>query len=411
MFQTVIAPERPSASTAAPPLSLEQPQVPRQTAPAPRARMAYIDGLRGLAMLMVLGFHCWLSAGVALPLAIGRWRFDGTFLLQHGYLGVHLFLVLSGFCLAYPLTREGAAGMRLEIGRFARRRAWRILPPYYVALALFSLRPLLEKALATAAGHPHHAVEFYTPGQVLSHVFMVHNFSPAWQRTINGSFWSLALEWQLYLVFPLLVWGFRRWGPGRTLLASLALTMVYRAWVYATQVIPGTMPYTSEQSIGCFFAYGLMPGRLFEFVLGMTAAVSLAGARGAPAKSRLYGYLAGAITLGLAGFVVAHAWSPFAPVTDILWGLAFFCLVMYGGVRSAHGGGWLDSRPMVALGLISYSIYLIHEPLLRRAEPLLRAHFSPLVTLLLMAGVVAPMAIGCGWLYFRTVEARFLKPK
>jgi peptidoglycan/LPS O-acetylase OafA/YrhL len=376
---------------------------PQPSAPVISGRLPFIDGLRGVAMLMVLVNHCWyFTVGKAIPLSIGRRQIDITAPLHFGYLGVHLFLLLSGFCLTYPLARRGPAGMRLELGRFARRRAWRILPPYYAALAGFILLRVLDQRLHLAAGGPDAPSQPLTAGNIISHLFMFHNLSPAWVGSINGSFWSLALEWQLYLVFPLLVWGFRRWGAARTVTASLALTLIYRTWVDATHDL-------SHLGAPHSVVYAL-PGRLFEFVLGMMAAVRLAGMREAPCRAWMRRYLAGAMALGLLGLCVTHWWSQYSPVTDAIWGLAFFCLVMYGGGWSAAGGGWLEWRPLAALGLISYSVYLIHEPLIQRASILAQArHFSATATLLLFELVVGPVLIGLGWLFFRLVESRSIR--
>jgi peptidoglycan/LPS O-acetylase OafA/YrhL len=387
-----------------------QPPTPEERQLFPGTRLPFIDGLRGLAVLMVLVYHCWVhTIQGPIPVAIGRWSVDATAPLHYGYLGVHLFLLLSGFCLTYPLVQGGTAGMRLELRRFFRRRAWRILPPYYVALALFSLLPMIEIAVRTALGWTVEGVVGVTAGQVVSHLFMVHNFSLAWMGAINASFWSLALEWQLYLVFPLLVRAFARWGAARSVVGVLALTLGYRCWVYVSQDI-------SRLEVGYIYAYAL-PGRLFEFVLGMAAAVVLAprcqpdGTMKVvcPSNRTVRSYLAGAALLGLLGLVIAHGWSPFAPITDIVWGLAFYCLVMYGGGRSAGGGGWLDSRPLVALGLISYSVYLIHEPLVRRGYAAVQTlSLSPTATLLLFELIAAPLLVGLGWLFFRAVEGRFV---
>jgi peptidoglycan/LPS O-acetylase OafA/YrhL len=165
------------------------------------------------------------------------------------------------------------------------------------------------------------------------------------------------------------------------------------------------------QATACLCAYTQVPGRVVEFVLGMLAALALARQRRARSPASTSCCLAGFVSLGVLGVCISHGWSPFSPITDIIWGLAFFCLVMYGGGRSAAGGGWLESRPLGALGTISYSVYLIHEPLMRRAEEALSPlHLSPVVTLLSFGFVIAPLAIGCGWLYFRAVESRFVRP-
>ena len=296
------------------------------------------------------------------------------------------------------LARDGNISGELQ-PTCTRRRARRILPPYYVALAGFLLLTVVDQRLHFAQSSIEAPYPALTVGNIISHLFMFHNLSSAWVVSVNRSFWSLALEWQLYLVFPLLVWGFRRWGVTRTAVAVLALTLSYRTWAYAVQDVP--------QFAFPLLAYAL-PGRLFEFVLGMMAAVQLAGMREAPSRAWMRRYLAGAVAFGLLALAVTHWWSEYAPVADVPWGLAFFCLVMYGGGRSAVGGGWLQWRPLTSLGLISYSVYLIHEPLIQHAYAFLQTrHLSPPTTVLLLEVVVGPLLIGLGWLFFRLVESRF----
>src|SRR5919197_1544243 len=107
-----------------------RPSAPAVAAPAPRrARLAGLDGIRGLAALFVVLHHCWLMSYPGYPANTGP-VWSGW--LIYGHLAVVVFIVLSGFSLAVAPARNG---WRLDgLGRFAFRRAWRILPPYWPAL-------------------------------------------------------------------------------------------------------------------------------------------------------------------------------------------------------------------------------------------------------------------------------------
>jgi peptidoglycan/LPS O-acetylase OafA/YrhL len=96
-----------------------------------RGRLAGLDGIRGLAALFVVLHHCWLSAFPGYPANTGpAW----TGWLLYGHFAVVVFIVLSGFSLAVsPARSRWQLG---GLGRFAQRRAWRILPPYWAALVV-----------------------------------------------------------------------------------------------------------------------------------------------------------------------------------------------------------------------------------------------------------------------------------
>ena len=190
----------------------------------PPVRLAYLDGVRGLAVAVVVLHHLHLR--LADPAASGgAWHGPPPMPLV-GEAAVDAFIVLSGYSLMIPVARSADGRLRGGIGRYLRRRVRRILPPYYAAL-MASLLPLLPGAIGwprlpwrTAAAGP---VDL-TAGAVVSHLLLVHNLNPAWAYKISGPLWSLATEWQIYFVFPFLLlplW--RRAGAGVT--AAVALTV------------------------------------------------------------------------------------------------------------------------------------------------------------------------------------------
>ena len=104
-----------------------QEQPPTATPSAPR--LHYIDGLRGLAMLMVLLYHCWLFGGMwSIGPTVGGHHLKIAPILGFGHIGVNLFLVLSGFCLYWPFVKGGTK-REPTLWEFAKKRGRRILPP------------------------------------------------------------------------------------------------------------------------------------------------------------------------------------------------------------------------------------------------------------------------------------------
>lgn len=338
----------------------------------PRLRLDFIDGLRGLAILMVIERHLYMEIyNMGLP----RW----ADVMGLGYLGVHLFLLLSGFCIAWGFVGPRPRDMTLR--EFAGRRATRILPTYYVVLAFF-----LFLALPMSAG------EF--GWQLATHLLMVHNLFEETTLAINGVFWSLALECQLYVAFPLLLEGFRRRGIAFTLTVVFMLQMAYRVLVANTV----GDAYTSTYAWAVF-------GRLFEFTLGMWAAVLVTQTTRQEFSRRwrtalpLLCLLCGALAL-----LAKRSFGLYAPLTDLGWSLAFFFLLLSGSVAHSPLHRLLCWRPLVWTGVISYSVYLMHTFPLSRLAHSVRPYFAPLPMLLLgNALVVSGVLVFC-YGFYRLIE-------
>ena len=192
------------------------------------------------------------------------------FLVRSGSSGVSLFLVLSGFCLYLPWAERRRDGM--EFRGFMARRARRLLPAYYATLAVLIITAVVAQGNAgfTWYSGPDLAA------QTLLHVTLVHQFFPQSFYAVNGSFWTLGLEWELYLAFPLLLWGITRFGIARTVVAVVAINAGYRLGLdiaihtgalrahglWATAVLPN-----------------LITGRWAEFAFGMVGAELYGSAR------------------------------------------------------------------------------------------------------------------------------------
>src|SRR5512146_1260250 len=160
--------------------------------------IAALDGLRALAALSVLVYHAMSVAGAKTFIA----GHDFTWTYFYTESGVDLFFTLSGFLLFLPNARailDGRTGPRARA--FYRRRALRILPAYYACLGIVALAETLMGAGPSA-------------GNIGAHLALLHDISPAFNRTISGPFWTLAVEWQFYLVLPLIAWVVARFSAG-----------------------------------------------------------------------------------------------------------------------------------------------------------------------------------------------------
>ncbi|HEX4794668.1 MAG TPA: acyltransferase, partial [Humisphaera sp.] len=330
--------------------------------------LAYLDGVRGLAALYVLLEHIQLS-GLDLINARALAPGAGTHLqrfalflnssvLGFGHLAVDVFIVLSGYCLMLPVVTSPDQNLRGGLRAYIARRAWRILPPYYVALAL---------ALIFAV--PNGVINMYSRGDVITHLLLVHNANPAWLFSINPPMWSIAVEWQIYFIFALLllpVW--RAAGNGAALLVAfvLGLSPIY------------LLPSSFNIEWSCPWYIGL-------FAMGMVAAnVSLK--RISPRAWRIPWLMVAALLVMLTGLTFLWQRNPhvhelwvrwfriasrgFGWPLDVLAGAAVACALL-GLTRAQYSatGAFaqktlrlLRSRPLALLGAFSYSLYLAHAP-------------------------------------------------
>ena len=302
-----------------------------------RGRVAGLDGLRGLAALYVVVNHIFERAFPGYPADHAPF-WAAAFI--YGRFAVVVFIVLSGLSLALAPARDG---WRLGgVARFARRRAWRILPAYWAALA-FSL------AVAwLIVPPPGEAVP--DPGSVAANALLVQNVFPA--ATPNRSFWSIAIEAQLYVLFPLLLLVVRRRGA---VVMAAAVTLL-------VAIVGIAVPHVARLEA---FATQSPPDLAALFALGVLAAGIVA------ADERRRSWPWAWLALAAAAPVLATIWWQGSVWTldsllwvDIALGPAIACLLaaLVTG-RPAPLVRMLDTRPLRSLGRSSYSLYLTHGPL------------------------------------------------
>ncbi len=383
---------------------------PAQTA---RKHLLFLDGLRGLAALYVVSSHVLLQITLNYPSSEVSPRFlRATHGLVFGQASVDIFIVLSGFCLMFPVVQHDGH-LRGGVLQFLRRRARRILPPYYAAILLSLLLiwrvPVLSHTSNALWGG---ALPAFSLPALLSHLFLVHNLSGHWIYKIGYPLWSVATEWQIYFVFALLllpIW--RRYGIVAAVCAGFFIGYLPR------------LLFHHRFDAACFRFIGL-------FALGMSAAVL------AFSPKTAYQKIAGSpfwIRLSAGAALVFAALAAFRAdwlmrnlsIHELLIGTATASFLLVAArlpPESAPGAAdvrrrsfpallvkALEQRPVVALGTFSYSLYLIHAPFLAlvyAAVGLL--HLQAAACFLVCEAVALPFCVGCAYAFHLVFERPFM---
>lgn len=339
------------------------------TATSAPSRLTHIDALRGIAALWVVLFHefgkgpLYERTPSPLPLAIFTW----------GHLGVAIFFVLSGFVVTKSLGQAPIDGR--GAGRFLARRYARLLPPYYVSilivLAFAGASTVLESEPFLLEGRPFSWTSLLAHLTLLQAVLDIDEFSSV--------YWSLCYEAMYYAMLALLAWGVSRvairseqwsnalaWVLAPTAVAALALGMIVVA-------VPA-------QVIVLFYAF--LAGAIVQWA-----------AAGTLPTAALLAYL-----IGVLGIAIRH-WDPFA-LTVVLT-----CAALWWLPHRPRLDATLAKAPFQFLGKISYSVYLIHAPLLSAVGfVVLQFLDEGVVARLVRLGLGLPVLLGSSWLMWSWVE-------
>lgn len=368
------------------------------------SHLRVLTGVRGWAALWVFMYHAWSYAKhPPLKAELFGWTLDLTPFFSMGIAGVTIFFVLSGFLLTTPFA-QWQAGLRRRppLDRYYLRRVLRVFPAYYVQLAI------LLAVAAWVPGQP----GMEDVGTLFRHLLMLFMPPPLGAYPINGVWWTLPIEFGFYLVLPFLAFLLTPWRAVWLLFGCLAVMCL---WRHGVVVHLADAPMQMRVSA----AYQL-PGSMDAFGMGMLAAVLNANRVHLPpwllppARGGLLGLLGIALVLAAIYWLpdrraeywndnlIFYTWTP-----ALSLGIAAVLLAGVGGngaVQKLFG-----NRTMVFLGLVSYSLYLWHLPVLTW---LVAASWYPSLTggqLAWLLALALPVTLAISMVSYLGVERPFMR--
>ena len=313
-----------------------------------QGRIPELDGLRGLAILLVLTAHYFAVPGTG-----ATWFLSGYW-SRLGWTGVDLFFVLSGFLIGGILL--GARDSPNYFKTFYARRFFRIIPLYYAWILLYIILATAAKTALVARIGSVQGIG----GAILAHFLFLQNFHDFMRSTVSfwwfSSTWSLAVEEQFYLVAPVVV----RYLPKRAL--AVVLILVALGAPLLRLVIRNGL------SDGAWLAYRLMPCRADSLAIGVLAAMLWSDPKARAWLEKHGVVLYGSLAILFAGVVFLWRWysDPLQPLTQTVgytWLALFFgvTLLLVISRRTSFLAGFMRLGFLRDLGGVSYCIYIIHE--------------------------------------------------
>ena len=390
--------------------------------------IAALDGVRGIACLMVIAYHISLMARDQ-----HLWAEDGdplvTALFLAGNAGVTLFFVLSGFLLFLPYAQALLFAQPWpSTRRFYLRRALRIIPGYYFSLLLMVL-----------LAHQEYLQPQRWNQLVLFTLFLMDSTRATFQQ-LNGPYWTLAIEWQFYLLLPLIALGIgkvarllERWGsvparPEKQFWVVVGCLLGLVCWGVSTRLggayfmthpTATSLVPRSALNVVLFFTYGTDGKFLEDFAIGMLAGLFYTcwrhAARPSSARraSRQSSWLWACGMLFLLALVMQYVpalislFRPYSWLSELGFSVGFGCCILAILVDTTALRRMFEWTPLRWIGLISYSLYIWHLPLLnafqRNIAPSLGSLPAPLAYSLYWVWVAA-LVIPCSFAVYQLVE-------
>lgn len=295
----------------------------------PSVRFAFADSLRGLAALWVVLFHA--SEGKHIEyIKDSTPSFFYKLLFDFGDLGVAVFFVLSGFVMA--LTVQKSIVGSTFASKFILRRLVRLVPPYYFAIVITLLLMVVKsKAL-------HTEFVMVSMQDLWAHAFFLQDFLSIPQ--IGTVFWTLCIEVQFYIAFIIMVWiadqaeKLLNIRQGRLVIVTLSSTIAL-IWAFQFETDP-------------LWTGGFI-GHWYSFLAGVL--VSLALPENNLSRKIAFGYF---LLLAIASIVTHSMFTFIVTITSLL--------LVTAGIQGKMNV-WLNWRWVQSLALVSYSLYLIHNPI------------------------------------------------
>jgi peptidoglycan/LPS O-acetylase OafA/YrhL len=349
-------------------------------------RFTYIDALRGIAALGVVLVH--LRDSHHLPAFFAAMPVFVDWMIGYGHVGVEIFFVLSGFVIAHSMARDDV-DLRY-VGRYMLRRSARLAPPYWASIAMSMI------GLAWAVYHwGDTKVSLPSVGDIALHLVYAQGFFGV--RAINTVFWTLSMEVQFYLVFGLMMIVSTRLHKDATTKGKSVFSRTQAFWVVMTPALifaslwpVGQKPWT--------WVHVVFTEKWHLFLLGAMAWKALQADAGGWSLPAAWAY-----ALFLAIAALYHHNLPLAV------GVVTATSILVCG-RTANMASWLSSRPWQFLGAISYSLYLVHNPITGLVFGLgygITPHSRGWQTLWFFVDV--GMCIGVAYIFHRVLELPSLR--
>ncbi|MBA3921944.1 MAG: acyltransferase [Nostocaceae cyanobacterium] len=384
------------------------PQITVEKPSNQRLHLAYLDGIRGLASLYVVLVHCWDSKLVLQPL----WMSLVTKFLRYGIFAVVIFIVLSGYCLMLPIVRSNKGYFSGGLQGFFKRRIRRILPPYYAALLLCMFMGGIILCLERTID-----LDWYNNGinalpglfspnfsfhDIFVYFLLIQNFVSDINK-IDGPTWTVAVEWQIYFVF------------------AIFLIPIWRSFgLFYTVAIASLVGLTLTYLMGSESSHA-SPWFLGLFALGMAAAEI----NFSPKPSLIW--LKSSLPWGVLAAVFAclgflTEWLRFASVPGLPEWIVHYCLAvgtgcfliyctnfLTNGKALPQSLKFLESRWVVTLGMFSYSLYIIHAPVVWLVHQLLLYQkLSPTLMAVKWFVYAVPLSLLIAYLFHLIFERPFM---